>query len=206
MKFPRQRYDAAAAYFDAYASELAAALASVDRTAVTQAAEIIVETHRRDGTIWACGNGGSAAIANHLVCDHVKSVATDTGLRPRVHSLAANVELLTAIANDLSYADIFVHQLQLQSRPGDALITISSSGDSENVVRAAAWAHQQKLPVIAMTGFSGGRTAQLANVHLHVQAENYGTVEDAHQALMHTLAQYVRQAHMPDSLIPQRKF
>lgn len=206
MKFPGRKYESAGAYFDDYARAMTSALASVDRDALTRAAALLTATYARDGTIWSCGNGGSAAIANHLVCDHTKGVHADTGLRPRVHSLSSNVETLTAIANDMSYADVFVHQLRLGARPGDVLITISASGDSENIVRAAAWARENGVSVVAMTGFSGGRSAALADVHLHVAGENYGVVEDAHQSLMHALAQYLRQSAMAQALIPQRKF
>jgi phosphoheptose isomerase len=206
MQFPRRKYDSAAKYLDDYARELAGALASIDRAAVDRAVVLLASTHAADGTIWSCGNGGSAAIANHLVCDHTKGVHADTDLRPRVHSLSANIEVVTAIANDMSYADVFVYQLRLGARRGDTLITISSSGDSENVVRAAAWARDNGLSVIALTGFSGGRSATLADVNLHVRAENYGLVEDAHQSLMHILAQYLRQASMPEKLIAERKF
>ena len=90
--------------------------------------------------VFGCGNGGSAAIANHLQCDHMKGVRTATSLSPRVTSLSVNVELVTAIANDLTYADVFAYQLQSQSRPGDALIAVSSSGRSANIVRALDWA------------------------------------------------------------------
>ncbi len=86
------------------------------------------------------------------------------------------------------------------------LITISSSGDSENIVRAALWAKENKIPVISMTGFSGGRSAKIADINLHVAANNYGVIEDTHQSLMHILAQYVRQAHMDERLIAERKF
>lgn len=206
MTFPRQKYTAASAYFDDYARQFEAGLASVDRGAIDRAAALIADTHRRDGTIWCCGNGGSAAIANHLVCDHTKGVHAGTGLRPRVNSLSANIEVITAIANDLSYADVFVYQLRLGARPGDILITISASGDSENIVRAAAWARDTGLPVVAMTGFDGGRSAALADIHLHVAARNYGVVEDAHQSLMHVLAQYLRQAQMTPERIVETKF
>lgn len=206
MAFPDHKYPAAGAYVDDYAQALGAALATVDRAAVARAADLLSATHKRDGTIWACGNGGSAAIANHLVCDHIKGVSTDTPVKPRIQSLSANVEMLTAIANDISYADVFAYPLRLMARPGDTLITISSSGDSENIVRAAAWARENGIPVIAMSGFSGGRSAKLADVSLQVGAENYGVIEDAHQALMHILAQYIRQSHMPDKLIAERKF
>ena len=114
--------------------------------------------------------------------------------------------MITAIGNDISYDEIFICQLRALATPGDALITISSSGDSENIVRAASWASENNIPVISMTGFSGGRSAEIADVNLHVSAENYGVVEDVHQSLMHILAQYIRQAHMDEGLIRQRKF
>jgi phosphoheptose isomerase len=92
------------------------------------------------------------------------------------------------------------------AQSGDVLITISSSGDSENIVRAAQLAKDTGLSVISMTGFSGGRSADIADVNLHVNANNYGVIEDVHQSLMHILAQYVRQSHMAESVIQQRKF
>ncbi len=156
--------------------------------------------------MYSCGNGGSAAIANHLVCDHCKLVRTDTDLTPRIYSLSSTTEILTAVANDLSYDEVFAYQLAALAKPGDVLITISSSGDSENIVRAGRWAVDNGLPLISMTGFSGGRSAQIADVNLHVAAHNYGVIEDVHQALMHILAQYIRQAHMDEDLIRRRPF
>jgi len=125
---------------------------------------------------------------------------------PQVQSLATNVEVITAIANDLSYDEVFIHQLRLVAQAGDVVMTVSSSGDSENVVRAATWAREQGIEVISMTGFEGGRTAQAASVNLHVTADNYGVIEDVHQSLMHLLGQYMRQARMEEDLIKQRKF
>ena len=106
--------------------------------------------------MFSCGNGGSAAIANHAQCDHVKGVRTTTDLAPRVLSLSTNVELLTAIANDIGYENVFVYQLQSQSGPGDVLMAVSSSGRSPNIVRALTWARDNGLRTIAVTGFDGG--------------------------------------------------
>ena len=206
MTFPDARPADAAAFAEAYFQALAKAAVSVDRARVQAAAALLEQAHRRGASIFACGNGGSAAIANHLACDHCKGVAADTALRPRVHSLSANVEIITAIANDLSYADVFAHQLRNLGRPGDVLVTISASGDSENIVRAADAAKSGGLEVIALTGFRGGRSARIADVNVHVEADNYGVIEDAHQSVMHILAQWLRLAHMDAALIPGRKF
>lgn len=206
MTFPDKKFSNVGSYADAYFAKVKEAAASVDREKLQQAAAILAGVYRAGGMVYSCGNGGSAAIANHLVCDHCKLIRTDTQFSSRIYSLSATVEIITAIGNDLSYDEIFVYQLRCLAKPGDALITISSSGDSENIVRAAVWARENGIPVIAMTGFSGGRSAALADVNLHVSADNYGVIEDVHQSLMHLLAQYIRQSQMDEALIRQRKF
>ena len=206
MPFPDKKFSSIAGFFDAYSEQIALAMASVPRSALAAAEALLDEALEADAHVYACGNGGSAAISNHLVCDHVKGIQTDTNLKPRVHSLSATVEMLTAIANDISYAEVFAYQLRTLARPDDVLITISSSGDSENVVRAMQWARDNGVRTIAMTGFTGGRTAKLAEVSLHVEASNYGVVEDIHQSLMHVLAQFIRLKRMPRELVATRKF
>jgi len=206
MTFPDQKFSDIAGYSDAYFEKLKAAAASVDREKLSQAATTLEKAYGNGATIYVCGNGGSAAISNHLVCDHLKLIRTDTNLVPRVVSLSATIETITAIANDISYDDVFVYQIESLGRKGDVLITVSSSGDSENVVRAAGWARDNGLTVISLTGFNGGRTADIAETHLHVEGDNYGVIEDVHQSLMHILAQYIRQKQMTEPLIQERKF
>ncbi|MBT4933452.1 MAG: SIS domain-containing protein [Rhodospirillaceae bacterium] len=206
MTFPDEKYEDIGAFSDAYFEQISSAAASVDRVTLVQAADVIEQTYRENKTLFVCGNGGSAAISGTFVCDHSKLVQTDTNLTARVVSLADNMSMITAIANDLSYDDIFQYQLQTLANFGDTLLTISASGDSENVVKAASWARENKMPVIAFTGFEGGRMADLASVHLHVQADNYGVIEDVHQSLMHLLAQFIRQKQMSAGLIANRKF
>lgn len=206
MTFPENRFVDAGSYANAYFSKIKNAAATIDVEKLEEAANILTNVYANGGTVFSCGNGGSTAIANHFVCDHCKLVQTDTHLTPRVFSLSTAVEMITAIGNDISFDEIFTYQLRSLARPGDALITISSSGDSENIVCAAHWAKQNGLAVISMTGWSGGRSADIADVNLHVSADNYGVIEDVHQSLAHILAQYIRQAHMDESLIKHRKF
>lgn len=206
MTFPDRPYSDVGTFADDYFARTARAARSVDRTRLAKAARLLADAYARGASVYSCGNGGSASISNHLVCDHMKGVQTDTTLVPHVVSLSSNIEIVTAIANDIAYAEVFVFQLRSLARPGDVLITISSSGDSENVVRAARWARDNDVAVIAMTGFAGGRTAELATVHLHVDGDNYGVVEDTHQGLMHILAQYLRQSGMDEATIAKRNF
>ena len=205
-KFPRQKYSTAGAFVADYASAIAKALASVRPGEIERAVTAMKRAIQTDRLIFTCGNGGSAAIANHLTCDCSKGIATNTTLRPRVVSLSATVELITAIANDMAYPEVFAYQLRNAARPGDVLITISSSGDSENIIRALDWAAENGMTTIALSGFSGGRSAQMADISLHVAAENYGVVEDVHQSLMHILAQYVRMSELPSELVQSLKF
>jgi phosphoheptose isomerase len=205
-KFPAAPYGSAASYFDAYAVETARAASSVGSALLDRAAAILIEAYTRGAGVFSCGNGGSAAIANHLQCDHLKGVRTSTDLSPRVVSLSSNVELLTAIANDIAYEEVFAYQLQSQSEPGDVLIAVSSSGTSHNIVRALMWARDHGLRTIALTGFNGGDARTIAEVTIHVNGSNYGIVEDSHQAIMHALAQYIRQSRMTAAAIASSVF
>lgn len=206
MTFPNKKYEDIENYAVDYFKEINRAASSIDGSKLCQAIEILTKAYTKGGMVFSCGNGGSAAIANHLVCDHCKLVRTDTDLVSRIYSLSTTVEIITAIGNDLSYDEIFEYQLKSLAKAGDVLITISSSGDSENIVRAANWAKQNNVPVISLTGFSGGRSAKISDVNLHVSADNYGVIEDVHQSIMHLLAQFIRMNHMKEELIGPRKF
>ena len=202
--FPTRQFDDAGEFGAAYAAEFARAFGSVDPARIAAAADVLNDAYDRDAAVFACGNGGSASIANHLQCDHVKCVRNGTDLATRVFSLSTNVELLSAIANDLSYEMVFKYQLQSFARAGDVLLAVSSSGRSPNIVRAIEWANERGIRTIALTGFSGGEARKLATVSVHVKSDNYGIIEDAHQACMHLLAQYVRQSRMtPDAVAAQ---
>jgi histidinol-phosphate phosphatase family protein len=205
-EFPAHSYQDAGIFGAEYSDQLHAALRTVDQSQVHAAATLLLEAHDRDATVFACGNGGSASIANHLQCDHVKGVGLGTDLRTRVFSLSTNMELFSAIANDNGYEQVFSHQLASVARAGDLLIAVSSSGRSPNIVRAVEWAAAHGVRTIALTGFSGGRTQELADVSIHVESSNYGVVEDAHQACMHLLAQYVRQSRMSGDAIAMTTF
>jgi phosphoheptose isomerase len=205
-KFPDRSYHALGDYFADYTRALAAAAGAVDAGRLARAADTVLAACRAQRTLFVCGNGGSAAVSNHMTCDVLKGVRTDTSLAPRIVSLSTQVELITAIANDMAYEEVFRFQLQSLAVPGDVLLAISSSGNSANILRALEWARGHGVATIAMTGFDGGGARALADVELHVPASNYGIVEDVHQSLMHCLAQFLRQQAMPPELIGRRAF
>jgi phosphoheptose isomerase len=206
IRFPIAPYASAASYFDSYGEEMARATKTIDPAAFDRAAGVLLEAYLSGARMFSCGNGGSASIANHMQCDHVKGIRTATSLSPQVLSLSTNVELLTAIANDTGYENVFVYQLQSQSAPGDVLVAVSSSGGSPNIIRALTWAREAGLRTIAITGFDGGAARSAAEVSIHVDCTNYGIVEDLHQAIMHALAQYIRQSQMSADVISTTVF
>jgi phosphoheptose isomerase len=157
-----------------------------------QALNLIEGVRTRGGTLWVAGNGGSAAISDHLVCDATKGTHV-CGTPPlRAISLASNNALLTALANDMSYAEVFSLQLEYYVRPEDAVLLISSSGNSPNVVAACEAARAAGIPTLALVGFDGGKLRGLADVVVWVPVDNYGITEDIHQSIMHCLTQFMR--------------
>jgi len=181
-------------YVRQYAHDLEGALEQVSESALDGAYRAIATAVVEQRRVFVAGNGGSAAIADHLCCDWTKG--THTGEHPplRTHSLVSNVALLTAVANDFGYDAAFSRQLEMLGAPGDVLLLISSSGNSPNILAAADTAKAIGITTIGLTGFSGGALAQRADFSLHVPYANYGLVEDCHQILMHTFAQlFVRE-------------
>jgi phosphoheptose isomerase len=205
-KFPLVQYSVPSAYIEDYAQEMVQASKTLEFAEFDRAARILSDAYARRATVFSCGNGGSASIANHLVCDHTKGIRTKSDLLPRVLSLSNNVELMTAISNDIGYEEVFAYQLQSHAVPGDVLVAISSSGRSANIVRALTWARENGLHTIAITGFEGGPARTLADAAMHFQCANYGIVEDLHQAVMHALAQYIGQSRMTAETISATVF
>lgn len=136
------------------------------------------------GILYVAGNGGSAAIANHLACDFMK-----VGI-PTV-SLASNDSLLTMIANDYGYDSVFYFQLDRLLKPDDMVLMVSSSGKSINVIMGAQLAKDKKVPVISFTGFTGGKLKELSDINFHVDSHDYGDVECKHTIFFHVIAKKI---------------
>jgi phosphoheptose isomerase len=179
-------------YIQTYTDSLKKGIESIDPVLVDKAINFLVNTTLHRGTIFVCGNGGSAAISEHFLCDHTKGIYADTRFLPRVISLPSSISLTTAIANDIAFEHIFSYQLDMFSQTGDTLVAISSSGNSPNIIRVLRAAKNSGVNTIALVGFDGGEALDIADVVLHVPISNYGIVEDAHQALMHIMAQFIR--------------
>lgn len=180
-----------ASYLDGYRHALCEALGKVDTKALELTCKKIEEVTAQGGHIYAIGNGGSSAIADHLCCDWTKGTHTHNSPTILSHSLSANGALFTAVANDFGFENSFSRQVEFFGKKGDLLIAISSSGNSENILRAVRTAKERGLATVGLSGFEGGSLHKEADISLFVGVKNYGLVEDAHQALMHVIAQYI---------------
>jgi D-sedoheptulose 7-phosphate isomerase len=163
---------------------------------LARATELLEATYRRDGVLYAIGNGHSASTASAFALDLSKNSAPmppGETRRFRVVSLADNVPAITAWANDTFYDHIFSEQLLSYMREGDTLLAISVSGNSSNIISACKWARKNGHDVIGMTGFAGGRVKYLCDVCVIVPSLNYGHVEAAHVAITHYWVDWFRE-------------
>jgi D-sedoheptulose 7-phosphate isomerase len=171
---------------------------SIDLVNLAKVVDVLNNAIKRNSTIYTCGNGGSSSIAEHFVCDFLKGTATNTTVQPIIHSLSSCTPTVTAVANDISYDDIFSFQLEKYGNDGDILLCVSSSGNSPNILKALSAARKKNIESISLVGFSGGETKHLSDNCIHIPIENYGIVEDVHHSLMHMLAQYIRLKNLED--------
>lgn len=156
----------------------------------------LLERARLSGKrIFICGNGGSASTAAHFECDFNKGVSYAQEIKYDIECLSDNVPMLMAIANDISYDDIFVIPLKNKLKKGDIVIGISGSGNSENVLRAFRYANEVGAETVAFTGYSGGKLKELARRNIHVRVENMQITEDIHLVLNHMMM-YILSNHV----------
>jgi D-sedoheptulose 7-phosphate isomerase len=181
------------AYARAYLDYLASCFSSLDHEALGRFVALLFSAREAGASVFFIGNGGSAATASHFANDI--SIGTRTGDdRPfRAISLADNVAVMTALANDEGYDRMFVDQLKVQMRDGDSVVAISASGNSPNVIAAVEYARSRSATIVGLTGFDGGRLRELSDISLHVPTAKgeYGPVEDIHMIFDHLVGSYL---------------
>ena len=170
-----------------YLSELTAIIERIDTQTIREIADCLVQAHSRDAQIFVLGNGGSASTASHWACDLGKGTVVPGERRYRIISLTDNNAVITAYANDVSYEDVFVEQLKNLVNPGDVVVGISASGNSENVLRAIRHGNDIGATTIGVTGFGGGKLAKMSDIAFIADSHDYGQVEDLHLILNHIL-------------------
>lgn len=159
------------------------------------AADAIAESFRIGGKLLLCGNGGSAADCQHMAAEFTSRLSEDF-VRPGLPAIALTTDtsFLTAYANDFDFEGVFARQVQALGKPRDVLLGISTSGNSKNVIQSVETAQRMNLRTIALTGASGGRLKELADVVICVPSDNTQYIQETHLAVEHIICHLVERA------------
>jgi D-sedoheptulose 7-phosphate isomerase len=168
-----------------YKSKLLRTLDTIDLAKVDEIIEVLKRARDEDRQIFVCGNGGSAATANHFACDMVKGASYGKDKRFRITALSEQIPTMTAYANDVGYDAVFVEQLKNFARKGDVLLALSGSGNSPNVIRAVEYAKSIGCQTIGLSGRDGGKLKPMVSLNVHIEDDHMGRIEDAHMAICH---------------------
>ena len=163
------------------------------RDAVCEAAALMTDTLRAGGRLMFCGNGGSAADSQHLAAELLGRYMKERPPLPAL-SLTVDTSVLTAVGNDYGYAEVFERQVRGLGRPGDVLVGLSTSGNSENVLRAFAAARGLGVRTIGLTGQGGGGMAGAADLCIRVPSSRTNEIQEMHIAIGHLLCEMVETA------------
>lgn len=167
--------------------ETVRAIQSLDHRVLIELADLVLNLQSTHGVLWTMGNGGSSATGSHLACDVGKGIGAS--YESPIRSLSLNEQAITqsAWANDFGYEYALRNQLEQLARAGDAIMAISGSGNSPNVVNAARWARENAHPVAALVGRKGGRISQFADIELRVDSTDMQVLENVHLVVVHWL-------------------
>jgi len=171
-------------------------LAHLDHEVVDRMIEVIWRGYEEGRTLFVFGNGGSAALASHFACDIGKGTVAGRAKRLKTIALTDNVALITALANDKAYDEIFSEQLESLAEKGDIALAISGSGNSPNVIRGLEAGRRLGVQTLLLTGFAGGRAKTLADLCLIVPSDSMQHIEDAHLCATHAIFLAIRQRMM----------
>jgi D-sedoheptulose 7-phosphate isomerase len=179
-------------YIQKYLDEVGRILQNLPQAEIAQTIDILTKARTEGKRIFVMGNGGSAAMASHFVCDLGKGTVQEGKTRFKIMSLNDNVPLLTAYANDFGYETVFAEPLASLAEPGDVAIAISSSGNSPNVLQAIDVARELGLTTIGITGFEGGKLKEKVDVCVIVPADarhpdGMQHAEDGQWVVLHTI-------------------
>ena len=175
-----------------YARRMQDAFAAGPIDAIGQLASALLNALQQESHVFIAGNGGSAANAMHLANDFLYGIGKDFGVGLRVEALPANASIVTCLANDMSYDEVFAEQIRLKGRADDLLLVLSGSGNSPNIVRAIEAAHARKMKTFAVLGFSGGRCRGSVQCPIHFAVDDMQISEDLQLMVGHMCMQWIR--------------
>ena len=159
----------------------------LDQGSLSQLADFVMEVQGSQGVLWTMGNGGSSSTGAHMACDIGKGIGASLDTPVRALSLNEQSISQSAWANDFGFEDALRNQLEQLARPGDAILVISGSGNSANIVHAAKWASEHQLPVAALVGRTGGKVSEFADIEIRVDSTDMQVLENVHLVIVHWL-------------------
>jgi phosphoheptose isomerase len=192
IKFPTKKIKNSKDFYLEYINQKNVLLQNIDFRELNKVINLLKKCFKNKNIVYTCGNGGSSSLADHFTCDFIKQSNNKTNLQIKSISLTSNFSLISAIANDINYDQIFSFQIEKLCKKNDVLFLFSVSGNSPNLVEAIKKAKKIGVKTISFTGFNGGKLAKLSDLNLNFPIANYGIVEDCHTGIMHYLSQYLR--------------
>lgn len=180
-----------------YKNSLIQALEFVTEDKISEIVGVLFGVKERNGALFICGNGGSAANAEHLANDFLFGVSPN-GNAFKVEALNANTAVLTCLANDIGYENIYAHQLKVKAQAGDVLLVLSGSGNSKNISNAIEQAKRQNIMTIAIVGYNGGVAKSIADICLHIKINDMQISEDVQVVVGHILMKCLNKIISPE--------
>jgi D-sedoheptulose 7-phosphate isomerase len=173
-----------------YCARLQKAIGLIPIDACGILAQALLRAWKQKKQVFLFGNGGSAANANHLANDFIYGISKNFGSGLRISALSANSAVLTCLANDEGYENIYVHQLAVLANAGDVVIALSGSGNSPNIVKALNWCRDNGIESFAVLGYSGGKAKALAGCPIHIPVDDMQISEDLQLVIGHMVMQW----------------
>jgi D-sedoheptulose 7-phosphate isomerase len=180
-------------HFSSYAARLNRALVAADFSRIEALARAMLDCWKNGNTLYLCGNGGSAGNAMHLANDFVYGIGGGKVTGLRAHALSANPSVLTCLANDIDFAEVYSTQIKLFGKAGDLLIVLSGSGNSPNILRAVEAAHEVGMQTFGILGFNGGKAKAMVQVPIHFAIDDMQISEDLQMNVGHMIMQWLKQ-------------
>jgi D-sedoheptulose 7-phosphate isomerase len=178
-------------HIQTYSQKIMQALSSEAMDCIQLLGEALQEAWRNQQTIYLCGNGGSAANAIHLANDFLYGAGVNSGGGLHVEALSANTAVITCLANDIGYEQVFAQQIRVKARSGDVLIALSGSGNSPNIIKALEAGNSIGMKTFAILGYSGGRCKEVSRHHIHFKIDDMQIAEDLQLIVGHMCMQWL---------------
>jgi len=175
-----------------YKENLTSIINTLDESKIYDLAKLIFETNHHGKCIYFCGNGGSAGNANHIVNDLIYGARNANNFGYNTESLSANQSVLTCLANDVGYDNIFSEQINCKAKRGDLLICLSGSGNSKNIVNAIKLANTKEIKTVSIVGYDGGESKKISQFYIHTNINDMQISEDLQLIIFHIVMKLLK--------------